>query len=81
MLDREVVLVGVNYRLGALGFLSLECEEAPGNLGLHDQFLALSWVRENINTDTVRVRESDIYSYPTSYLTQQTKPCKVSLSP
>ena len=48
LLDREVVLVGVNYRLGALGFLSLESEEAPGNLGLHDQFLALSWVRENI---------------------------------
>ena len=48
LLDREVVLVGVNYRLGALGFLSLECDEAPGNLGLHDQFLALSWVRDNI---------------------------------
>ena len=43
--NREVVLVGVNYRLGALGFLSLECDEAPGNLGLHDQFLALCWVR------------------------------------
>jgi len=48
LLDREVVLVGVNYRLGALGFLSLETEEAPGNLGLHDQFLALCWVRDNI---------------------------------
>ena len=48
LLDREVVLVGVNYRLGALGFLSLESEDAPGNLGLHDQFLALTWVRENI---------------------------------
>ena len=48
LLDREVILVGVNYRLGALGFLSLETEEAPGNLGLHDQFLALSWVRDNI---------------------------------
>ena len=45
LLDREVVLVGLNYRLGALGFLSLECDEAPGNLGLHDQFLALCWVR------------------------------------
>ena len=30
LLDREVVLVGVNYRLGALGFLSLETDEAPG---------------------------------------------------
>lgn len=30
LLDRDVVLVGVNYRLGALGFLSLETDEAPG---------------------------------------------------
>jgi para-nitrobenzyl esterase len=41
-----VVLVGVNYRLGAEGFLLL-----PGgtpNLGLLDQVAALRWVRENI---------------------------------
>ena len=30
LLDNEVILVGVNYRLGPLGFLSLECDEAPG---------------------------------------------------
>ena len=48
LLDREVVMVGINYRLGALGFLSLETDEAPGNLGLHDQYLALLWVRDNI---------------------------------
>ena len=30
LLDKELVLVGVNYRLGALGFLSLETDEAPG---------------------------------------------------
>jgi len=49
LLDRDnVVMVGVNYRLGALGFLSLECDEAPGNLGLHDQYLALRWIQENI---------------------------------
>ncbi len=41
----EVVLVGVNYRLGVLGWLCLETDEAPGNLGLHDQLLALTWVR------------------------------------
>jgi len=48
LLDRDVVLVGVNYRLGVLGWLSLETDEAPGNLGLHDQFLALQWVQQNI---------------------------------
>merc|ERR1711892_271605 len=48
LLDRDIVLVGVNYRLGPFGWMSLETEEAPGNLGLHDQYLALLWVKENI---------------------------------
>jgi len=49
LLDRDVVLVTVNYRLGVLGWLTLETEEAPGNLGLHDQHLALKWVQQNIS--------------------------------
>ena len=32
LLDRDLVMVGVNYRLGVLGFLSLETDEAPGKL-------------------------------------------------
>jgi len=48
LLDRDIVLVGVNYRLGAFGWMSLETNDAPGNLGLHDQYLALLWVKENI---------------------------------
>ena len=47
-MDHEVVLVSVNYRLGIFGFLSLETEEAPGNLGLWDQRMALLWVKRNI---------------------------------
>jgi len=52
---RGVVVVAVNYRLGALGWLAhpaLADEEAPGagfgNWGLLDQVAALEWVREHI---------------------------------
>ncbi|KAM3669093.1 cholinesterase isoform 2-T4 [Ammospiza maritima maritima] len=45
----RVVVVSMNYRTGALGFLSLPGnEKAPGNAGLFDQRLALQWVQENI---------------------------------
>lgn len=46
-MDKGVVHVGVNYRLGALGFLALE-GETGGNQGLRDQGMALLWVRDNI---------------------------------
>ena len=48
LLDRDVVLVAMNYRLGIFGFLSTGDAEAPGNFGLKDQVLALRWVQENI---------------------------------
>ena len=50
----QVVLVTINYRLGAFGFLDLSGLGGPayaesGNCGLLDQIAALRWVKENID--------------------------------
>nr|XP_050041656.1 neurotactin-like [Dermacentor andersoni] len=45
----DLVVVVPNYRVGALGFLSGPSAGAlPGNVGLYDQRLALSWTLRNI---------------------------------
>ncbi len=41
LLDQDVVLVTLQYRLGMFGFLSTETGEAPGNYGMMDQVAAL----------------------------------------
>ena len=43
---QNVIVVSANYRLGALGFLTLPGQ--PTNYGLRDQLAALAWVQENI---------------------------------
>lgn len=49
-MQKDVILVTVNYRLGAFGFLSLDDPDVniPGNAGLKDQTFALKWVQRNI---------------------------------
>ncbi|XP_026479131.1 esterase FE4-like [Ctenocephalides felis] len=48
LMDYDVILVTFNYRLGILGFLNLDLEECPGNVGLMDQVAALKWTKQNI---------------------------------
>ncbi|CAH0403286.1 unnamed protein product [Chilo suppressalis] len=48
LLDKDLVLVTINYRLASLGFLSTGDKHAPGNNGFKDQVVALQWVQRNI---------------------------------
>nr|XP_029728675.1 acetylcholinesterase-like [Aedes albopictus] len=49
LVEEGVVVVTLNYRLGALGFLSLPSAGITGNAGLKDQLLVFKWVKQNIS--------------------------------
>lgn len=49
LVNHNVVLVTINYRLEVLGFLCLDTEDVPGNAALKDQAFAMRWVKENIS--------------------------------
>ncbi|KAG7173745.1 Esterase E4-like2 [Homarus americanus] len=48
LMAHDIVLVTINYRLGALGYLTTEDETLAGNYGTLDQVSALRWVQANI---------------------------------
>lgn len=47
--ENNVIIVTVNYRVGAMGFLSTSDDVLSGNAGLKDINLGLKWVQENIH--------------------------------
>ncbi|XP_050428947.1 venom carboxylesterase-6-like [Adelges cooleyi] len=49
LLDKDILLVTLNYRLGPIGFFSTGDAVAPGNNGLKDQVQALKWLKRNVN--------------------------------
>ncbi|XP_063830533.1 venom carboxylesterase-6-like [Ostrinia nubilalis] len=48
LVEADIVVVAVNYRLSIFGFLCLGVEEAPGNAGLKDVVRALEWIKDNV---------------------------------
>ncbi|SDI96327.1 para-nitrobenzyl esterase [Actinokineospora alba] len=65
MVERGTVVVTVNYRLGALGFLAhpalAAADGSAGNYGLMDQQAALRWVQRNIGQFGGRADEVTIF--------------------
>jgi carboxylesterase type B len=61
-MDQEVVLVTLNYRLGALGFLGLG-KESSGNYGLKDQVVALRWIQKNVEAFGGEPSSVTLYGY------------------
>ncbi|XP_055856850.1 glutactin [Episyrphus balteatus] len=49
LLEKDIVLVVTQYRVGALGWLSTQTKEMPGNSPVLDVMLALQWVQKFIH--------------------------------
>lgn len=47
--ERSEVWVNIGYRLSAFGFLACDEPRVEGNFGFKDQWIALEWVRDNID--------------------------------
>ncbi|KAK8750435.1 hypothetical protein OTU49_014826 [Cherax quadricarinatus] len=47
-LTNNFIVTSMQYRCGAFGYLYLDMEDAPGNVGMYDQALAMKWIRDNI---------------------------------
>lgn len=44
LIDHDIIVVTINYRLGVFGFLNLDYEMAPGNMGLMDQVIIFNTI-------------------------------------
>ncbi len=48
VVETQMIVVSIQYRVSLFGFLYMDHELAPGNQGLLDQNMAIKWVYENI---------------------------------
>ncbi|XP_011180224.2 juvenile hormone esterase [Zeugodacus cucurbitae] len=82
LLDEDVILVAISFRLGAFGFLSTKTYEASGNYGYLDQVLALKWVQQHIKHfggDASRVTISGVSAGSMSVTVHLTSPMSKGL--
>jgi carboxylesterase type B len=49
MAAEGIIVITVQYRSNVFGWLSLDNNLSPGNLGLMDQLMAFEWIDDNIN--------------------------------
>jgi carboxylesterase type B len=80
LMGYDVITVTVNFRTGALGFLSTADDVIPGNQALWDQVLSLRWVQDNIaafggDPDSVTIfgQSSGAMSVSSLFLSPQTQ--------
>ena len=50
LLDEDIVLVTINYRLGMFGFMSTEDRASPGNYGMLDQ-VTISKLKQSVQCE------------------------------
>jgi carboxylesterase type B len=50
LLDKDVIFVSMNYRLGVFGFLTLGDESLPGNLGMISVLVSCIYVLKKLDT-------------------------------
>lgn len=48
VMDRDFILVTINFRIGIFGLIATGTPDAPGNEAFKDQVLALKWIQRNI---------------------------------
>jgi len=80
LMGYDVITVTVNFRSGALGFLSTADDVIPGNQALWDQVQSLRWIQENIaafggDPDSVTIfgQSSGAMSVSSLFVSPQTK--------
>jgi carboxylesterase type B len=48
--ERQEIWVNIGYRISAFGFIASESPKLTGNYGFKDQWVALEWIRSNIES-------------------------------